>query len=59
MSDNVQLFEDRRIRTAWDEEREETIDPEITSKSAIELNQVMTEMLEYVSEMKTGENEDE
>ena len=29
----------------------------ITSKNAIELNQVMTEMLEYVSEMKVEEDE--
>ena len=43
-SDKIQLFEDKRIRTAWDEER--TGVPVITSKNAARLNQVVTDLLE-------------
>ena len=43
-SDKIQLFEDKRIRTAWVEER--TGVPVITSKNAAQLNQVVTDLLE-------------
>ena len=43
-SDKIQLFEDKRIRTTWDEER--TGVPVITSKNAAQLNQVVTDLLE-------------
>ena len=51
-SDKIQLFEDKRIRTAWDEER--TGVPVITSKNAAQLNQVVTDLLEGAAADMSG-----
>ena len=53
-NDKIQLFEDKRIRTAWIEER--TGVPVITSKNAAQLNQVVTDLLESVVTDSSEEN---
>ena len=51
-SDKIQLFEDKRIRTAWIEER--TGVPVITAKNAAQLNQVVTDRVEGAAAAMSG-----